>query len=148
MPVLQFRTRPRGGTGDRRPIVSYSWRGRQIVDSIDERISDVLRNVAEMAEDYWITVVWGYPLPNEMHPYATGKEASHGHFVPTASGQPHRFGLIGYVDLDEEYPIYVEFGTATQEGQMVLRRTMDWIVPQIAPLIRQAVRAQLATPSN
>jgi hypothetical protein len=120
--------------------LNLRWQGSRVVDAMILSTREALQVAADEAKEYWDDTVWG-EVPNEMHPYATGTERDHGHFQVFEEGSTAV--MIGYVDLDKDYPIYEEFGTGTRAGHFPLTKTMDFEAPRIRLHLAAAARRNL-----
>jgi hypothetical protein len=147
MALVQFRTRPREmalrPAAGNRSVLEYRWRGQKVIEQLTAGANRAMQRASDDATTYWREVVW----TRENHPYMTGNERDAGRFVVFAGGADRRRAtLVGYVELGDEYPLYVEFGTQFQEGTFPLRRTMDWIAPRIRGYLSEELQAERQAP--
>jgi hypothetical protein len=118
--------------------LKFTWNGRKKILELTDAVQRALDRAQEEANDYWFNVVWN-PV---RHPNMTGRERDAIRFAVTVENNHIR--LTATVDLNENYPIYEEFGTRFREGHFPFRQTMDFI----APRIREYLAEELARTST
>lgn len=125
--------------------VEYRWSGNKVIEQLGAAANRALQRAANDAKSYWDDTIWA----EADHPYMTGKERDAGRFLVFGGGGElnstanTKARLVGFVDLTEDYPRYVEFGTSKMAPQYPLRRTMDWVAPRIRRYLVQELRAAL-----